>query len=124
LQNAIITKFCDVFHADFLKVCTNQKEERAVASLFTPGGTHAMMGEFQGINDFAVVAFLVKLIPPSFGGPAPSSSISSRGAELTAGWDRERTFRSTEHWHEGREDFSGILRFTALPPEPASLFSR
>jgi hypothetical protein len=34
-----------------------KKEERAVASLFTPGGTHAMKGEFQGINDFEVVAF-------------------------------------------------------------------
>jgi SNF2 family DNA or RNA helicase len=36
-----------------------KKEERAVASLFTPGGTHGMKGEFQGINDFEVVAFLV-----------------------------------------------------------------
>ena len=34
-------------------------EERAVASLFTPGGTHALKGEFAGINDFEVVAFLV-----------------------------------------------------------------
>jgi len=34
-------------------------EERAVASLFTAGGTHAMKGEFAGINDFEVVAFLV-----------------------------------------------------------------
>jgi hypothetical protein len=38
-----------------------KKEERAVASLFTPGGTHAQKGEFQGINDFEVVAFLVIL---------------------------------------------------------------
>jgi SNF2 family DNA or RNA helicase len=38
-----------------------KKEERAVASLFTPGGTHAMKGEFAGINDFEVVAFLVIL---------------------------------------------------------------
>jgi SNF2 family DNA or RNA helicase len=38
-----------------------KKEERAIASLFTPGGTHAMKGEFQGINDFEVVAFLVVL---------------------------------------------------------------
>ena len=38
-----------------------KKEERAVASLFTPGGTHAMKGEFQGINDFEVVAFLAVL---------------------------------------------------------------
>ena len=38
-----------------------KREERAVASLFTPGGTHALKGEFQGINDFEVVAFLVVL---------------------------------------------------------------
>ena len=38
-----------------------KKEERDVASLFTPGGTHGMKGEFQGINDFEVVAFLVFL---------------------------------------------------------------
>lgn len=36
-------------------------EERAVASLFTPGGTHALQGEFAGINDFEVVAYLVIL---------------------------------------------------------------
>ena len=36
-------------------------EERAVASLFSPGGTHAMAGEFAGMNDFEVVAFLVVL---------------------------------------------------------------
>jgi Helicase conserved C-terminal domain/SNF2-related domain len=36
-------------------------EERAVASLFTPGGTHAMKGEFAGINDFEVLAYLVVL---------------------------------------------------------------
>ncbi len=38
-----------------------KKEERAVASLFTPGGTHALKGEFLGINDFEVVTFLVIL---------------------------------------------------------------
>lgn len=38
-----------------------KKEERAVASLFSPGGTHAMKGEFAGINDFEVVAFLIVL---------------------------------------------------------------
>jgi len=38
-----------------------KKEERAVASLFSPGGTHAMPGEFHGIDDFEVVAFLVVL---------------------------------------------------------------
>ncbi len=36
-------------------------EERAVASLFSPGGTHAMAGEFAGTNEFEVVAFLVVL---------------------------------------------------------------
>jgi hypothetical protein len=40
---------------------TGKKEERAVASLFTPGGTHALKGEFLGINDFEVVSFLVIL---------------------------------------------------------------
>ncbi len=35
-----------------------KNEERAVASLFSPGGTHAMKGEFAGINDFEVVAWL------------------------------------------------------------------
>ena len=38
-----------------------RNEERAVASLFTPGGTHAMKGEFAGINDFEVVAYLAVL---------------------------------------------------------------
>jgi SNF2 family DNA or RNA helicase len=40
---------------------TGKKEERAVASLFSPGGTHALKGEFAGINDFEVVAYLVIL---------------------------------------------------------------
>lgn len=35
--------------------------ERALASLFTPGGTHAMKGEFAGVNDFEVLAYLVVL---------------------------------------------------------------
>lgn len=38
-----------------------KSEERAVSSLFAPGGTHALKGEFAGINDFEVVAFLVIL---------------------------------------------------------------
>jgi len=38
-----------------------KSEERAVASLFRPGGTHAMKGEFAGINDFEVLAYLVVL---------------------------------------------------------------
>lgn len=38
-----------------------KKEERAAASLFSTGGTHALKGEFAGINDFEVVAYLVIL---------------------------------------------------------------
>ena len=33
-------------------------EERAVASLFSPGGTHALKGEFAGGSDFEVLAYL------------------------------------------------------------------
>jgi hypothetical protein len=33
--------------------------ERAVASLFDPDGTHALKGEFAGMNDFEVLAYLV-----------------------------------------------------------------
>ncbi|MBF0611170.1 MAG: helicase [Magnetococcales bacterium] len=40
---------------------SGKKEERAMASLFTPGGTHAMKGEFAGMDDFEVVAYLVIL---------------------------------------------------------------
>ena len=40
---------------------TGKQEERAVASLFTPGGTHALKGEFAGSGDFEVVAFMVQL---------------------------------------------------------------
>ena len=38
-----------------------RSEQRAVASLFSPGGTHAMASEFACINDFEVVGFLVVL---------------------------------------------------------------
>ncbi len=38
-----------------------KNEERAAASLFSPGGTHALAGEFAGANDFEVVAYLVVL---------------------------------------------------------------
>ncbi|SFM90868.1 helicase-related protein [Halopseudomonas yangmingensis] len=41
-----------------------KNEERAVASLFTPGGTHAIKGEFAGSNDFEVVAFMA-ILPES-----------------------------------------------------------
>ncbi|QNI84828.1 Putative Type III restriction enzyme/ Res subunit [Synechococcus sp. PROS-7-1] len=36
-------------------------EQRAVASLFAPGGTHVLPGEFAGIDDFEVIAFLAIL---------------------------------------------------------------
>lgn len=38
-----------------------KNEERAGASLFSLGGTHAMRGEFAGSNDFEVRAFMVVL---------------------------------------------------------------
>jgi hypothetical protein len=40
---------------------TGKNEERAVASLFSPGGTHAIKGEFSGTTDFEVAAFLIVL---------------------------------------------------------------
>ena len=40
-----------------------KNEERAIASLFSPGGTHALKGEFAGSNDFEVLAFMVVLPP-------------------------------------------------------------
>ena len=38
-----------------------KSDERAVESLFSPGGTRAMRGEFAGMSDFEVIAFLVVL---------------------------------------------------------------
>ena len=38
-----------------------KSEERAIASLFNPAGSHAMKGEFAGSNDFEVIAFMVIL---------------------------------------------------------------
>ena len=43
---------------------TGRSEERAVASLFAPGGTHAMKGEFAGSNDFEVLAYLIVVAGP------------------------------------------------------------
>ena len=40
---------------------TGKSEERALASLFAPGGTHPLASEFAGIDEFEVVAFLVVL---------------------------------------------------------------
>ena len=38
-----------------------KNEERAVASLFSPGGTHAIKGDVPGSDDFEVLAFLIVL---------------------------------------------------------------
>lgn len=62
-----LTKNCEDMAAmqRMLAIAVNsivgKSEERAVASLFTPGGTHAVKGEFAGMNDFEVIAFLVIL---------------------------------------------------------------
>jgi hypothetical protein len=40
---------------------TGKGEERALASLFTPGGTHAKKGEFAGMDDYEVMAYVVIL---------------------------------------------------------------
>ena len=40
---------------------TGKSEERALASLFAPGGTRPLASEFSGIDEFEVVAFLVVL---------------------------------------------------------------
>ena len=47
--------------ASAVAAVVGKQEERAVASLFTPGGTHALRGEFAGTGEFEVVAFLVIL---------------------------------------------------------------
>lgn len=49
-----------------IRSITGKQEEKAVLSLFAPGGTHAFQGEFLGINDFEVVAHLV-VIPAGVG---------------------------------------------------------
>jgi len=60
----------DMHHAQRLLAAAvgsvvGKTEERAVASLFTPGGTHALAGEFAGMDDFEVMAFLVILPAPA-----------------------------------------------------------
>jgi hypothetical protein len=50
----------DLFAAAVASIA-GKEEERAVASLFSAGGTHAMRGEFAGMEDFEVVAWLVVL---------------------------------------------------------------
>lgn len=73
-------QFSDMRHAQDLLAAAvgsivGKGEERAVASLFAPGGTHAMRGEFAGMNDFEVLAYLVVL---------PGSSATAGAAASTA----------------------------------------
>ena len=56
----------DMHHAQRLLAAaiasvTGKSEERALASLFAPGGTHPIANEFPGIDEFEVVAFVVVL---------------------------------------------------------------
>ncbi|HYE60601.1 MAG TPA: DEAD/DEAH box helicase [Phycisphaerales bacterium] len=44
----------------------SRSDERSAASLFTPGGTTTRKGEFAGVNDFEVLAYLV-ILPPASG---------------------------------------------------------
>ncbi|MBW0172131.1 MAG: helicase [Hydrogenophaga sp.] len=65
-------QFSDMRHAQELLAAAvgsivGKGEERAVASLFSPGGTHAMRGEFAGMNDFEVLAYLIVLDSKSTG---------------------------------------------------------
>ncbi len=47
--------------AEAIRSIVGKTEERAVASLFNPEGTHALQGEFHGSGDFEVVAYVVIL---------------------------------------------------------------
>jgi hypothetical protein len=54
-----------------------KNDERAIASLFTPGGTHVRRGEVAGVDDFEVLAFLVVL-------PDASAPVTAPPSEATA----------------------------------------
>ena len=47
--------------ASAIGAITGKAEERAIASLFSPGGTHASSGEFAGMDDYEVMTILVVL---------------------------------------------------------------
>jgi hypothetical protein len=47
--------------AETVASVAGKSQERAVASLFASGGTHALPGEFPGADDFEVVAWVVVL---------------------------------------------------------------
>ncbi len=71
-----------------------KSEERAVASLFTPGGTHAKKGDFAGMNDFEVVAFLV-ILPDS---NASAQSVETEVAVFTLKFEKpgDETFSAAD----------------------------
>ncbi|MFN5944334.1 MAG: helicase-related protein [Phycisphaerae bacterium] len=54
-----------------------KNDERAIASLFKPGGTHVRKGDFAGVNDFEVIAFLVVMPPIDSRTDCPSSGDES-----------------------------------------------
>jgi hypothetical protein len=71
-----------------------KSEERAVASLFLSGGTHALKGEFAGINDFEVAAYLVVLSTDS-----ETSTFGQRYARFLGVVDRLPTDLASQHDH-------------------------
>ncbi len=71
-----------------------KSDERAVASLFTPGGTHALKGEFAGINDFEVVAFLV-VLPDGSG----AAAFGDRYARFLGAVDDAPSDLASQHDH-------------------------
>ena len=56
-----LTAFVQQLLAAAVASIVGKSEERAIASLFSPGGTHALKGEFAGSNDFEVIAYMVIL---------------------------------------------------------------
>jgi len=50
--------------AEAVACVVGKSTERAIDSLFSPGGTHALPGEFHGVDDFEVVAFIA-ILPPA-----------------------------------------------------------
>ncbi|MBP3955045.1 DEAD/DEAH box helicase family protein [Gemmata sp. G18] len=75
-----------------------KKEERSTASLFMPGGTHAHKGEFAGMNDFEVVAY-VAILPAEVTGVSPQQNadavaIRARAEEIVRGWREQGRTRA------------------------------
>lgn len=96
---------------------SGKTEERAVASLFTPGGTHAMKGEFAGINDFEVVTFLVIL--PSL----TTASAATERVELgifTFKFEKnpDETFSASERQSAIRESCAALGRMFGNLDQP------